>query len=177
MAQQDNRQEHVILEDVLVAFGQTKSYHVILLNDSGFLYRKLKVGISKTELNSLRIEEGSKVLLKDYAHYEQLEFNDIVGCQCMKDIEKLYANPASPVDSPPNQNNTLSFTKAYFCIYAYVLRKKRNSLTKSLKRHRVSLIMTVDHSNNFADNLSLAEKWRDTIRKLLNGKLCKKIVD
>lgn len=161
MSDQFSQQEmgEVVLEDVFHSHGNKGIYHVLLVRDFALLYKKVKSSHNKQQ--GLNSHEAKAINLKDYSEYETLSFDHVTGCQCMRD-------PTKPQLYDSAEESVTESNRAYFCVYAYPIRKKKN-FGKTLKRQRVSLTLMVNRCELFSENLAIAEQWRDAIRRMLKG--------
>ncbi|GAB6020366.1 hypothetical protein CHUAL_003075 [Chamberlinius hualienensis] len=144
---EDSNVKQVVLEDVFELYGSKSIFvYLLLIENHGLLYAKSK---SRDELMKYKRTGSNKSInLKNYCDFNQLSWRDIVGCQCMKHYKQ-------------------ATDKAFLCVYAYVLVKKR--FGKGRKRQRICLALAVGFHQTFEQNLSVAEEWRDAIRKCLTG--------
>ncbi|XP_078610113.1 sphingosine kinase 2-like [Branchiostoma floridae x Branchiostoma japonicum] len=74
--------------------------------------------------------------------------SDVVGCHCLRGRHE-------------------SDSAAYFCIYAYPLRKK--VITGDWTRHRVCTTFRVKTTDDHSENHAQAERWRIAVKCLLAG--------
>lgn len=129
-----------------MAVAQTKvlSRNVTILEDDFLLFphqnTRFKVKLSRAGISYEPINDR-----KSKGGVKYINRGDITGCHCLKG-----KNDAD--------------NGAYLTIYYYPFRKKL--LSSKLLRHRSSLTFNIQTSDQFIENLSIANKWQVVIRSL-----------
>ncbi|XP_034275437.1 sphingosine kinase 2 [Pantherophis guttatus] len=75
---------------------------------------------------------------------------DVVGCHTLR-------------------SHTAANQSAFFCIYAYPLKKKKVAVGSGRARQRIAKTFQVDGAERYKDNQALAEKWAAAIKCLVLG--------
>ncbi|KAJ7314017.1 hypothetical protein JRQ81_005895 [Phrynocephalus forsythii] len=103
------------------------------------------LSLTRTELHIQRL-----VPKPDTDHRTVLRLIDIVGCHTKR-------------------SHTVANSSAFFCVYAYPLKKRKVAVGLSRSRQRVAKTFQVDSAEHFEDNLRVAEKWAVAIKCLVLG--------
>ncbi|XP_053118010.1 sphingosine kinase 2 isoform X1 [Hemicordylus capensis] len=103
------------------------------------------LSLTRTELHIQRL-----VPKPDTDHRTVLRLIDVLGCHTMR--SHMIANQS-----------------AYFCVYAYPLKKKKVAVGSGRARHRAAKTFQVDSAECYEDNQVVAEKWAAAIKCLVLG--------
>ncbi|KAJ6653350.1 hypothetical protein lerEdw1_009250 [Lerista edwardsae] len=86
----------------------------------------------------------------DTDHRVVVQLIDVIGCHTMR-------------------SHTIANQSAYFCVYAYPLKKKKVTVGLGRTRQRAAKTFQVDSSGCYEDNQQVAEKWAAAIKCLVLG--------
>lgn len=86
----------------------------------------------------------------DTDHRTIVRLDDVVGCHTMR-------------------SHTDTNHSAYFCVYAYPLKKRKVAVGSGRSRQRAARTFQVDDAPCYEDNQKLAEKWAAAIKCLVLG--------
>ena len=120
----------VVLSDDLLIYPKTKPVYRVEVTPSGISY--------------IPNVEGRD----NISNATNIDFNDIVGCDCLKGIRGMDTN-------------------AYVAIYSYP--HCRKIVSKKTVRRRAVVTLTFSKHENYEGNSREAERWRVTLKALLHG--------
>ncbi|XP_015267548.1 PREDICTED: sphingosine kinase 2 [Gekko japonicus] len=103
------------------------------------------LSLTWTELHIQRL-----VPKPDSDHRTVVRLVDVAGCHTLR-------------------SHTLADRSAYFCIYAYPLKKRKVAVSAGRARQRTARTFQVDGAESFVDNQAMAEKWAAAIKCLVLG--------
>lgn len=103
------------------------------------------LSLTRTELHIQRL-----VPKPDTDQRTVIRLIDVVGCHTLR-------------------SHTVANQSAFFCIYAYSLKKKKVAVGSGRARQRVAKTFQVDEAERYKDNQALAEKWAAAIKCLVLG--------
>lgn len=114
------------------------------------------LSLTRTELHIQRL-----VPKPDTDHRTVVRLIDIVGCHTKR-------------------SHTVANSSAFFCVYAYPVKKRKVAVGSSRTRQRMAKTFQVDSAEHYEDNLCVAEKWAVAIKCLVlsvnisseTGKVC-----
>lgn len=103
------------------------------------------LSLTRTELHIQRL-----VPKPDTDHRVVMQLIDVIGCHTMR-------------------SHTIANQSAYFCVYAYPLKKRKVAVGLGRTRQRAAKTFQVDSSECYEDNQKVAEKWAAAIKGLVLG--------
>lgn len=103
------------------------------------------LSLTWTELHIQRL-----VPKPDSDHRTVVHLVDVVGCHSLR-------------------SHSLADQSAYFCVYAYPLKKRKVAVGAGRARQRTARTFQVDGAESYADNQAVAEKWVAAIKCLVLG--------
>ncbi|ETE73087.1 Sphingosine kinase 2, partial [Ophiophagus hannah] len=103
------------------------------------------LSLTRTELHIQRL-----VPKPDTDQRTVIRLIDVVGCHTLR-------------------SHTVANQSAFFCIYAYPLKKKKVAVGSGRARQRIAKTFQVDGAERYKDNQALAEKWAAAIKCLVLG--------
>ncbi|KAG8140528.1 hypothetical protein E2320_003206 [Naja naja] len=103
------------------------------------------LSLTRTELHIQRL-----VPKPDTDQRTVIRLIDVVGCHTLR-------------------SHTVANQSAFFCIYAYPLKKKKVAVGSGRARQRIAKTFQVDGAERYKDNQALAEKWATAIKCLVLG--------
>lgn len=103
------------------------------------------LSLTRTELHIQRL-----VPKPDTDQRTVIRLIDVVGCHTLR-------------------SHTVANQSAFFCIFAYPLKKKKVAVGSGRARQRIAKTFQVDGAERYKENQALAEKWAAAIKCLVLG--------
>ncbi|KAL3284425.1 hypothetical protein HHI36_018584 [Cryptolaemus montrouzieri] len=150
---------------------ETPNQNKILLEETFYVLTK-KNCVFRVKL----LKKGLSLVKESESHLKEqlIPINDIIGCRCLrsKKPERSCSCQSLPRSSSLKvvEENSVELddtdVSAYLYIYAYLLQNAKGTPNR---RERTIITLRFRSFDKFEDNHREAQRWRTTIKRLING--------